>query len=55
MSDLILWNCLNVKHSPVRPMGPHQLKYWAKQHGYNIKVIDFCHLLTTEQLVDLTL
>lgn len=55
MANLILWNSLNVETSPVRPAGPHQLAYWLKLHGYDVKVIDFCHLLTTDELVNLTL
>lgn len=55
MANLILWNCLNVDHSPVRPAGPHQLAHWIRSHGYTVKVIDFCHLIPTDSLVDITL
>ena len=55
MANLILWNCLNVGHAPIRPAGPHQLSYWLQLHGYTVKVIDFCHLLSTDDLVNLTL
>lgn len=55
MANLILWNCLNVSHAPIRPAGPHQLAHWLQIHGYSVKVIDFCHLMTTDDLVDITL
>lgn len=55
MANLILWNCLNVDHAPIRPAGPHQLAHWLQLHGYTVKVIDFCHLLTTDDLVNLSL
>ena len=55
MAQLILWNCLNVDHAPIRPAGPHQLSHWLKCHGYTVKVIDFCNLLNTRDLVDITL
>ena len=41
--------------APIRPAGPHQLSYWLRKHGYSVKVIDFCHLLSTDDLVDITL
>lgn len=54
MSNLILWNSLNANHAPLRPVGPHQLATWLISHGYTVKVIDFCHLLSTNELVELT-
>jgi len=55
MANLILWNCLNTKHAPLRPVGPHQLSHWLHIHGYTVKVIDFCHMLSTDDLVNITL
>jgi radical SAM superfamily enzyme YgiQ (UPF0313 family) len=55
MADLIIWNSYDYSnHSAVRPVGPHQLSSWLSQFGYKIKVIDFCSLMTTKQLVDIT-
>ena len=64
MPHLIIWNTFNSQGddhgtNPVplvaaRTAGPHQLAAWLSQHGYNIKVLDFCHLMTTSELVTLT-
>ena len=54
MANLILWNTLNIDHSAVRPVGPHQLATWLRSHGYTVKVIDFCSQLTTDQLIEIT-
>jgi hypothetical protein len=55
MANLILWNCYNIDYAPVRPAGPHQLAHWLNIHGYNVKVIDFCHLMSADDLVNITL
>jgi len=55
MADLIIWNSYDYSnYSAVRPVGPHQLASWLHQFGYNVKVIDFCSLMTTKQLVNIT-
>jgi hypothetical protein len=55
MADLILWNTLNYgSPSLLRPVGPHQLAQWLIKHGYTVKVIDFCSVLTTNDLVEIT-
>lgn len=54
MADLIIWNCLNEEINISRPLGAHQISSWIRQHGYTVKVIDFCHLLSTDTLVELT-
>jgi radical SAM superfamily enzyme YgiQ (UPF0313 family) len=54
MTDIIIWNCLNENFNVSRPLGAHQISSWLQKHGYSVKVIDFCHLLTTDELVDLT-
>jgi hypothetical protein len=65
MANLILWNTLNnTNDSPmttlgtsagaIRPAGVHQLASWLRQHGYTVKVIDFCHIMPTETLAELT-
>ena len=54
MANLILWSSMGVEHAPVRACGPTQLASWLRQHGYTVKVIDFCHLMTTDQLVAIT-
>lgn len=53
MANLILWNTLGV-NAPARPAGVHILANWLRQHGYTVKVIDFCILLTKEELVAIT-
>lgn len=55
MANLILWNCLNVDHASIRPAGPHQLAHWLQLNGYTVKVIDFCHSMSTDNLVNITL
>ena len=52
--NFIIWTCYNVQIGLVRPAGAHQIASWLRSHGYSVKVIDFCHVLTTEQLVNLT-
>ncbi len=52
--NFILWTTLSYDHAPVRGTGAYQLASWLRQHGYTVKVIDFCHFLTTEQLVEIT-
>ena len=54
MANLILWNCLNLGHYPIRAAGPHQLAGWLISQGYTVKVIDFCHLLSTKELEEIT-
>jgi hypothetical protein len=54
MANLIIWNCLNEDINASRPLGAHQLSGWLRSHGYTVKVIDFCHALSTDALVSLT-
>lgn len=54
MAQFIFWNSFNHTYCVHRPPGPHQLASWLRLHGYTVKVIDFCHALTTTQLVELT-
>lgn len=54
MSNLILWNALNIDHAAIRPIGPHQLAGWLRQHGYSVTVIDFCNLIPASSLFELT-
>lgn len=54
MANVIFWNCLNSPFFPVRPIGAHQLASWIRQHGYTAKVIDFCHIMSTDDLVAIT-
>lgn len=54
MANLIIWNCLNEDINASRPLGAHQLSGWLRNHGYTVKVIDFCHALSTDTLVSLT-
>lgn len=54
MANLILWSCLNRNHAPIRPIGCYQLASWLRQHGYTVKVIDFCHQMTPVELAEIT-
>jgi hypothetical protein len=54
MANLILWNTFNLDYAALRPAGAHQLAVWLTQFGYTVKVIDFCSLLSTDDLVSLT-
>jgi len=54
MVNLILWNTLGTYNSIVRPVSCHELASWLRQHGYTVKVIDYCALMTTEDLVSIT-
>jgi len=54
MANLILWNCLNIEYAPARQLASHQLASWLRQHGYTVKVIDFCHKMTTKELISIT-
>lgn len=37
-----------------RPLGPHQLATWLRNHGYTVKVVDFCNYMTVDQLTQIT-
>ena len=37
-----------------RALGPYQLASWLRNHGYTVKVIDFCMYMTVDQLVTIT-
>jgi hypothetical protein len=37
-----------------RSLGPYQLATWLRNHGYTVKVIDFCLYMTVDQLVGIT-
>ena len=55
MANLIIWNCFNEEYSISRPVGPHVLAHWLRHHGYTAKVIDFCHALTEQELIDISM
>jgi len=54
MANLILWSCVNRIHAPIRTVACYQLASWLRQHGYTVKVIDFCHLMTPAELAAIT-
>jgi len=54
MANLILWNIFNDDNSPIRTISSYQLASWLRQHGYTVKVIDFCQAMITEELVAIT-
>ena len=66
MVDIIIWNP-SAKADPVaympdflsgfypvRTCGAHQIASWLRQHHYTVKVIDFCDIMSTDQLIDIT-
>ena len=56
MTNFIIWTCMDFQANLlIRPLGAYQLSSWLTGHGYTVKVIDFCHRLTTNQLVYITL
>jgi len=54
MANLILWSNVAVEYAPVRTGGATQIASWLRQHGYTVKVIDFCHIMSTDELVAIT-
>ena len=62
MAHVILWNCAPVESNDqhdetwqlARPLGPHQIASWLRQQGYTVKVIDFCNVMTTAELVQIS-
>jgi hypothetical protein len=54
MANLILWACVHRRHSPIRAASCYQLASWLRQHNYTVTVIDFCHMMTSQQLADIT-
>lgn len=55
MAQIILWNSFDfARHTIVRPLGVHQLASWLTSHGYSVKVIDFCSVLSTSDLISVT-
>lgn len=57
MANLIIWNSYTTltRHlRAMRPAGPHILASWLNQHGYSVKVIDFCNLIDPADLADIT-
>jgi hypothetical protein len=55
MANIIFWNSNNVKHGACRALAGHQLSHHLRQAGFTAKVIDFCHSMSTSDLVELTL
>ena len=43
-----------IQHQVCRPGGPHILAQWLSSHGITVKVIDFCSVISTNDLVDIT-
>ena len=53
MANLIILASVNLDWSPIRTVAPYQLASWLRQHDYTVKVIDFCHLMSTTDLVEI--
>ena len=54
MANLILWSCVNKIDVPIRAVASYQLASWLRYHGYTVKVIEFCHLMSSEDLAAIT-
>lgn len=65
MAHIIIWNSfahppaseanlIGSSFSALRPVGPHQLASWLSNFGYHVKVIDFCNMLSTTELLAIT-
>ncbi len=54
MVNLIIWTTFHFQLAPTRTVGAYQLASWLRCHGYTVKVIDFCHTMTTAELVEIT-
>jgi radical SAM superfamily enzyme YgiQ (UPF0313 family) len=54
MSDVIIWTSLSSTPGIIRSVGAYSLKSWLTQHGYSVKVVDFCAKLTVEEIVQIT-
>lgn len=54
MAKIILWSTMRLDYAPVRPAGVHHLASWLRQHGHSVKVIDFTHIMSTDDLVAIT-
>jgi hypothetical protein len=57
MADVIIWSShsdLDCWPQVARPLGPHQIASWLRQNGFIVKVIDFCNMMTTAQIVAIT-
>ena len=54
MANLIIWTCINERNNVVRTLGPVHIQHWLRKHGYTVKIVDFCHLMSTADLVSIT-
>jgi radical SAM superfamily enzyme YgiQ (UPF0313 family) len=54
MADVIIWTSLSSTPGIIRSVGPYAIKSWLMQHGYSVKVVDFCAKLTVEEIVQIT-
>ena len=53
MANLILLTCVNFLKAPARGVAAYQLASWLRHHGYTVKVVDFSHLIETNDLVNI--
>lgn len=54
MANIILWTTFYSENTLVRPLGAYKLASWLRLNGYTVKVIDFCHLMSPEDLISIT-
>ena len=54
MADVIIWTSLSSTPGIIRSVGPYAIKSWLMQHGYSVKVVDFCAKLTIDEIVQIT-
>jgi hypothetical protein len=52
MDAVFLHGCVTESPRLFRNLGPYQVAWFLREHGYTAQVIDFSHLLTREQLMN---
>ena len=51
MDIVFIHGCVTESPRLFRNLGPYQVAWYLREHGYSAQVIDFAHLLTKEQLL----
>jgi hypothetical protein len=56
MNDIIFWSGIwsPYYHDCTRPIGCYQLAHWLRKHKFNCQVVEFVHLMSVEELLELT-
>ena len=56
MNDIIFWSGIwsPYYNDCTRPIGCYQLAHWLRKHKFNCQVVEFVHLMSVEELLELT-